>query len=133
MRYTSWNADPSDRIKKLGPGLNQFTLCMWIAINFLRGRKTVFISFASDAAVDALYGAFRYDTDGEKKIEFCTYGTDNPLCVEYFVKDFTFQNPRHLCLTSTVTARQRRSVMFFDGQMVAEGKKKRFVLEASQV
>ena len=69
-----------------------------------------------------LFPAFRYDGDGEKKIEFCSFGTNNPLCVEMILEDFIFQNPKHICVTSAVTARQRRSTIYYMGKKAADSK-----------
>ena len=56
MRYQTIDREPTVPLAKIGDGLSQFTMCMWIFINFLRGKKTTFVSYASEASVDSFYG-----------------------------------------------------------------------------
>ena len=42
-------------LNKIGEdGLEQFTLCMWISLNFLRGRKSTILSYSTDKSADSL-------------------------------------------------------------------------------
>lgn len=36
--------------------LPEFTLCLYVALNFLRGRNSIFLSYATTETPDALYG-----------------------------------------------------------------------------
>ena len=105
---------------KIGGGLSQFSLCMWISLNFLRGKKSVFLSYATENSVESLFGAFQYDNLGKKKLTFCTYGAFKPLCVEQPMEEFDFQTFHHVCFVVSVTTRQRKASLFYDGESVAE-------------
>ena len=105
---------------RIGEGLAQFSLCLWLSLNFLRGRKSVFVSYATEASVESLHGAFNYDNLGGKSLTFCTYGAFQPLCVEMRLDDFDFQAFHHVCLVVSVTTRQRKAALYYDGIAKAE-------------
>lgn len=68
--------------------------------------------------------AFEYDTPGDSRLRFCTYGPLNSLCIQMkFENGFDFQNFHHVCLVNSVTVRQRRSKLYYDGKHQADSKR----------
>jgi hypothetical protein len=77
MRYNSKSLDANAPLNQIGAGLSQFTMCMWLSINFLRGRRTTFVSYSSEAAVSSFYGG-TYDM-----VNLATRGCNGLWCADF--------------------------------------------------
>ena len=106
--------------------LEQFSLCLWVSLNYLRGRSSTFISYATEESSEALVGEFLYESGGAA-VSFCVSGANSvltgPACAETNLGEFDHQVFHHMCVVVvSLPFREKKMKIFFDGKPRNESK-----------
>ena len=76
--YLQHTADIRDEKDSKTSRLEQFTLCLWVSLNYLRGGSSTFLSYATEESSEAVVGEFFYDSSASS-IRFCVSGANSVL------------------------------------------------------
>ena len=71
--------------------LADFTLCIRINLNTLRGREQYFLSYVSTEFDEALSGAIIQDVKKPMKLRFCQETKQKKICINHILKNDIFQ------------------------------------------